>query len=82
MKNVLITGGAGFIGSNLVASFLEDSRINIVRVLDNLSNGYLDNLEEFRDNKCFEFIEGDIRNYQTCLDSLEGIDIISHQAAL
>ena len=82
MKNILITGGAGFIGSNLVASFLEDSRINIVRVLDDLSNGYIENLDEFKSNERFEFIEGDIRNYDTCLRSLEGIDIISHQAAL
>ena len=82
MKNVLITGGAGFIGSNLVASFLADSRINKVRVLDNLSNGYIENLHEFRDNDDFEFVEGDIRDYQTCLDALDGIDIISHQAAL
>ena len=82
MKNVLITGGAGFIGSNLVASFLADPRVNKVRVLDNLSNGYIENLDEFRDNDDFEFIEGDIRDYQTCIEALEGIDIISHQAAL
>ncbi|MDB2435701.1 SDR family oxidoreductase [Schleiferiaceae bacterium] len=82
MKNVLITGGAGFIGSNLVAAFLADSRINKVRVLDNLSNGYIENLDEFRDNDDFEFIEGDIRDYQTCVEALERIDIISHQAAL
>lgn len=82
MKNVLVTGGAGFIGSNLVASFLADPRINKVRVLDNLSSGYIENLDEFRDNDDFEFVEGDIRDYQTCLGSLEGIDIISHQAAL
>ena len=82
MKNVLITGGAGFIGSNLVASFLADPRVNKVRVLDNLSNGYIENLHEFRDNDNFEFVEGDIRDYQTCLKALDGIDIISHQAAL
>lgn len=82
MKNVLITGGAGFIGSHLVASFLADSRIKKVRVLDNLSNGYLKNILEFEDNPNFEFIEGDIRDYQTCLNALSGIDIISHQAAL
>ena len=81
-KNILVTGGAGFIGSNLVASFLEDPRINIVRVLDNLSNGYLENLDEFKSHERFEFVKGDIRDYETCLNSLEGIDIISHQAAL
>lgn len=82
MKNVLITGGAGFIGSNLVASLLADSRVNKVRVLDNLSTGYIENLDEFKENDDLEFIEGDIRDYQTCLEALEGIDIISHQAAL
>ena len=73
MKNVLITGGAGFIGSNLVAAFLADPRINKVRVLDNLSNGYIENLNEFRNNDDFEFVEGDIRDYQTCLDAIESI---------
>jgi len=82
MKNILITGGAGFIGSNLVASCLKDPRINKVRVLDNLSNGYIENLEEFIDNDNFEFINGDIRNYRTCIEVLNDIDIISHQAAL
>lgn len=82
MKNILITGGAGFIGSNLVASFLEDSNVRKVRVLDNLSNGYIENLDEFKDHINFEFIKGDIRDYKTCLEALSDIDIISHQAAL
>lgn len=80
--NVLVTGGAGFIGSNLVASFLSDPRINIVRVLDNLSNGYIENLSKFFQHERFEFVQGDIRDFQTCLDAMQGIDIISHQAAL
>jgi len=79
---LLITGGAGFIGSNLVEHFLEDERVGLVRVLDNLSNGYIENIQEFFDNPRFEFIEGDIRDYQTCLKACEGIDKISHQAAL
>ena len=57
--NLLITGGAGFIGSNLVEHFLADERIGLVRVLDNLSNGYLENIEEFFDHPKFEFIKGD-----------------------
>ena len=80
--NLLITGGAGFIGSNLVEHFLQDERIGLLRVLDNLSNGYVENIQEFFDHPRFEFIEGDIRNYETCLQACEGIDKISHQAAL
>ena len=80
--NLLITGGAGFIGSNLVEHFLQDERVGLVRVLDNLSNGYLENIQEFFDHPRFEFIQGDIRSYETCLKACEGIDKISHQAAL
>lgn len=80
--NLLITGGAGFIGSNLVEHFLQDERVGLVRVLDNLSNGYVENIQEFFDHPRFEFIEGDIRDYETCLKACEGIHKISHQAAL
>ena len=81
-RNILVTGGAGFIGSNLVEALLKDERVGKVRVLDNLSNGFLHNIEEFFPNPMFEFIEGDIRDYETCVKACEGIDIISHQAAL
>jgi UDP-N-acetylglucosamine/UDP-N-acetylgalactosamine 4-epimerase len=80
--NLLITGGAGFIGSNLVEHFLEDEGVGLVRVLDNLSNGYIENIQEFFNHPRFEFVEGDIRDYETCLKACEGIDKISHQAAL
>jgi UDP-N-acetylglucosamine 4-epimerase len=79
---VLITGGAGFIGSNLAEKLLLDERVNLVRVLDNLATGFINNLESFRYHKKFEFIEGDIRNYNVCLDACDTIDTISHQAAL
>ncbi len=80
--NILVSGGCGFIGSNLVAALLNDPRINLVRVLDNLSNGYLENLDPFMDRPNFEFIKGDITDYDTCLQAMEGIDKVSHQAAL
>jgi UDP-N-acetylglucosamine/UDP-N-acetylgalactosamine 4-epimerase len=81
-KNILITGGAGFIGSNLVEALLKDKRVGKVRVLDNLATGYLGNIQEFMDNPNFEFVEGDIRDYDTCLKACEEMDLISHQAAL
>jgi len=81
-KNILITGGAGFIGSNLVAALLQDDRVGLVRVLDDLSNGSLDNLREFEHDPRFQFIEGDICDYNTCLQATEGMHLISHQAAL
>ena len=79
---ILVTGGAGFIGSNLVAALLNDERVSRVKVLDNLATGSTNNLEEFKGNPKFHFIEGDIRNYDTCLQCCEEIDMISHQAAL
>ncbi len=77
----LITGGAGFIGSNLVEYLLKYGAKK-VRVLDNLSNGYIENIQEFMGNPSFEFLEGDIRDLDTCKKAMEGIDYVSHQAAL
>ena len=77
----LVTGGAGFIGSNLV-EYLLKYNAGKVRVLDNLSNGYFENIKDFIDLPNFEFIEGDIRNLDTCKVAINGIDFISHQAAL
>jgi UDP-N-acetylglucosamine 4-epimerase len=82
MQNVLVTGGAGFIGSNIVASLLIDPRVSKVRVLDNLSTGFLHNIKEFFNNPKFEFIEADIRDFDTCLKATEDIQLITHQAAL
>jgi UDP-N-acetylglucosamine 4-epimerase len=79
---VLITGGAGFIGSNLVEVLLHNNEVSLVRVLDNLATGHLENLKEFQDNPKFEFVLGDTRNPNDCLKACEGIDVISHQAAL
>jgi len=79
---ILVTGGAGFIGSNLVLRLMNDDRITVVRVLDNLETGRFANISGFKDHNKFEFIEGDIRNYTICLEATKGIDIVSHQAAL
>lgn len=77
----LITGGAGFIGSNLVKYLLKYGA-GKVRVLDNLSTGFRKNLEEFESNQAFEFINGDIRDPETCISACKGIDYVTHQAAL
>jgi len=79
---ILVTGGAGFIGSNLVEQLLLDERVVAVRVLDNLATGSLKNIEQFFTNPKFQFTEGDIRSYATCLAACDDIDIITHQAAL
>lgn len=79
---VLVTGGAGFIGSNLVAALLSDDGISAVKVLDNLETGSYANIAPFRNQEKFEFIEGDIRNYSICAGASEGMDMLFHQAAL
>jgi UDP-N-acetylglucosamine 4-epimerase len=80
-KSFLITGGAGFIGSNIV-EYLIKYGAGKVRVLDNLSNGYFENIKDYMDLPNFEFVLGDVRDYETCKKSLLGIDYVSHQAAL
>lgn len=79
---VLVTGGAGFIGSSIVEALLKDERVEAVRVLDNLSTGFLRNIEPFFTDPRFEFMEGDIRDMDTCRKACEQIDRITHQAAL
>jgi UDP-N-acetylglucosamine/UDP-N-acetylgalactosamine 4-epimerase len=77
----LVTGGAGFIGSNL-CEYLVKNGAKLVRVLDDLSTGYYENIREFEGLKNFEFLKGDIRNYEDCNKACLGIDIVLHQAAL
>jgi UDP-N-acetylglucosamine/UDP-N-acetylgalactosamine 4-epimerase len=79
-RRVLVTGGAGFIGSNLVESFLLTG--NSVVCLDNFSTGKRENISEFLSNPEFTLIEGDIRNYDDCLKAVKNIDVVFHEAAL
>ena len=79
---ILVTGGAGFIGSNLVEALLKDERVSHVRVLDNLATGSMQNINEFLHHPKLEFIEGDIRSYQSCIEACSDFNLISHQAAL
>ncbi|HIP37030.1 MAG TPA: SDR family oxidoreductase [Crocinitomix sp.] len=79
-KTILITGGAGFIGSNLCEHFLNNGYK--VKCLDNLLTGHKSNIEPFLSNPNFEFLELDIRDYKSCLKASKGVDMISHQAAL
>ena len=77
----LITGGGGFIGSNIVEYLLKNNAKK-VRVLDDFSNGHRENLTEFHSHPAFELMEGDIRNLETCKNAMQDIDYVSHQAAL
>lgn len=77
----LITGGAGFIGSHIV-EYLLNNKAKKVRVLDNLSTGLQKNIDLFSNHPAFEFIQGDIRDFSICQKACEGIDYVSHQAAL
>lgn len=79
-RYILVTGGAGFIGSNLVEVLLELGAK--VRVLDNLATGKLKNIEAFMSHERFDFLEGDICDPVICAKAVVGIDLISHQAAL
>ena len=79
---ILVTGGAGFIGSNIVEELIKDDRVDLVRVIDDLSTGFYKNIAEFEGNPKFEFFEADITNFENCLKATNGIDKITHQAAL
>lgn len=80
-NSFLITGGAGFIGSHIV-NYLLTNGARKVRVLDNLATGLQSNVDLFAQHPNYEFINGDIRDFATCQRACEGIDYVSHQAAL
>ena len=79
-QTILITGGAGFIGSNLCDYFLAKSYK--VVCLDNFATGHLHNLKDCINNPNFRLIEGDIRNIKVCSEAVQGVDFVLHQAAL
>jgi UDP-N-acetylglucosamine 4-epimerase len=79
-STILITGGAGFIGSNLSEYFL--SKGHKVVCLDNFATGHRHNLKDFIENPNFRLIEGDIRNAADCIEAVKGVDYVMHQAAL
>lgn len=77
---VLVTGGAGFIGSNLIDNLLK--RDNRVVCLDNFATGKWDNIQPFMGDANFKLIEGDIRDLNVCKEACQGINVVLHQAAL
>ena len=81
-KFVLVTGGCGFIGSNIVEHLLKNN-VKKVRVLDNLSTGYLKNIQFLLDTyDNLEYMYGDISNLETCRKAMKDINVVCHQAAL
>jgi UDP-N-acetylglucosamine 4-epimerase len=78
--HILVTGGAGFIGSNLCETLLQNG--NEVTCLDNFATGNKKNIEHLLEKNTFHLIEGDIRNLEDCHKACEGIDYVLHQAAL
>lgn len=80
MRKILVTGGAGFIGSNLCEELVKKG--NYVVCLDNFLTGRIENIQGLLDNNRFKLIEGDIRNLDTCLKAVNGVDVVFHEAAL
>ena len=79
--SVLITGGAGFIGSNIIEELIKKN-VKFVRILDNFSSGFRKNIQEFLSLPNVELIEGDICDYETCVKAVKNINVVCHQAAI
>ena len=75
----LVTGGAGFIGSSIIEKLVQENYY--VRCLDDLSNGFIENIQPFLNKENFEFIKGDVSDLDTCLKATEGMDYVMHKAA-
>ena len=82
MSKILVTGGAGFIGSNLCEYLVNKG--HYVICLDNFSTGHMENIAALMENRpnSFQLIEGDIRSFETCIKAASGVDYILHEAAL
>jgi UDP-glucose 4-epimerase len=78
-SKVLVTGGAGFIGSHFVDALMVKGFH--VGVVDNLSGGYADNIKRWFGDGCFEFVEGDLKNFGVCEKAVDGVDVVFHLAA-
>ena len=76
-KRILITGGAGFIGSNLCEALL--NKDNKVVCLDNFATGKIENIDGFLEDPNFVLIKGDIRNLEVCLKATKDVDYVLHQ---
>lgn len=84
-KKVLVTGGAGFVGSNIVETLLQNNQVKYIRILDNLATGKMENIQFLLDKygaKKIEFMYGDIANFEVCRKAVKDMDLICHQAAL
>lgn len=79
---VILSGGSGFIGSHLLEALLVNQNFSIVRVVDNLSTSTISNISRFLSHPKMEWIEGDIRDRDTCKKAVSGMDALNHQAAL
>ena len=84
-QSILVTGGAGFVGSNIVETLLKNDQVKFIRILDNLITGKMENiqflLDKYGPNK-IEFMYGDISNLETCRKAMKNMNLICHQAAL
>ncbi|MCF8342632.1 MAG: NAD-dependent epimerase/dehydratase family protein [Chitinophagaceae bacterium] len=79
---IVLTGGAGFVGSHIAEALLANSNVSKVRIVDNLSTGDIRNISPLFSNSKLEFLRADIRFYKECENAVAGMDLICHQAAI